>query len=169
MVDSAFRFWLYLSSHLADHGFVMNPYDVWYMNKEIDRKQCTIVWHVDDLKISHVDSEVVSSIIGIVEKEFAKHKPLTIQIGLLHDYLGMTIDFSVKRKVMITMIDSIEKMREEIPEDMKGEKQSPARDHLFQVNEEESIKLEESKRAIVHCNTYSKVIISFTMYTSKRS
>lgn len=26
LVDSAFLFWLYLSSHLADHGFVMIPY-----------------------------------------------------------------------------------------------------------------------------------------------
>jgi hypothetical protein len=37
MVESAFLFWLYLSSHLeADHGFVMNPYDVCCMNKEIN-------------------------------------------------------------------------------------------------------------------------------------
>ena len=26
LVDSTFLFWLYLSSHLADHGFVMIPY-----------------------------------------------------------------------------------------------------------------------------------------------
>jgi hypothetical protein len=39
MVDSAFLFWLYLSSHLAEHGFVMNPYDVCCMNKEINGKQ----------------------------------------------------------------------------------------------------------------------------------
>jgi hypothetical protein len=36
MVDSAFLFWLYLSSHLAEHGFEMNPYDVCCMNKEIN-------------------------------------------------------------------------------------------------------------------------------------
>jgi hypothetical protein len=83
-----------LSSHLAEHGFVMNPYDVCCMNKEIDGYQCTIVWHVDDLKISHVDKEVVATVIEIIEKEFAKHKPLTVQRALLHDYIGMTIDFS---------------------------------------------------------------------------
>jgi hypothetical protein len=60
MVDSAFLFWLYLSSHLAEHGFEMNPYDVCCMNKEINGKQCTIVWHVDDLKISHVSAKVVT-------------------------------------------------------------------------------------------------------------
>jgi hypothetical protein len=84
------------------------------MNKEINGKQCTIVWHVDDLKISHVDCETVTSVIKVIEAEFAKHAPLTVQRGLLHDYLGMTIDFSIKGKVMITMIDFIEKMLEEL-------------------------------------------------------
>jgi hypothetical protein len=62
--------------------------------------------------------------------------------------------------VMITMIDFIEKMLEEIPDDMNGEKQSPARDHLFQVNEEDGIKLEENQRAIVHRNTAKLLFLS---------
>ena len=159
MVDSAFLFWLYLSSYLAEHGFVTNPYDVCCMNKEINGKQCTIVWHVDDLKISHVDAEVVTSIIKIIEKEFGKHKPLTVQRGLLHDYLGMTIDFSIVGKVMITMIDMIEKMLDDIPDDMNGVKNSPAQEHLFKVNED-GIRLSEDKRVIVHKNTAKLLFIS---------
>jgi hypothetical protein len=72
----------------------------------------------------------------------------------------MTIDFSIKGKIMITMIDFIEKMLEEIPEDMKGEKQSPAQDHLFKVNEEDGIKLEEKIRAIVHRYTSKLLFLS---------
>jgi hypothetical protein len=34
-------------------------------NKMIDGKQCTIVWHVDDLKISHVKEKVKTIIIKI--------------------------------------------------------------------------------------------------------
>jgi hypothetical protein len=60
MVDSAYLFWLYLSSYLSEHGFEMNLYDVCCRNKMIEGKQCTIVWHVDDLKISHVDAKVVT-------------------------------------------------------------------------------------------------------------
>ena len=159
MVDSAFLFWLYLSSHLAEQGFVMNPYDVCCMNKEINGKQCTIVWHVDDLKISHMDYDVVTSVIEVIEKEFGKHKPLTVQRGLLHDYLGMTIDLSMKPRVMITMIDMIEKMLEDIPDDMDGEKKSPAQVHLFKVNED-GVRLEEDKRVIVHRNTAKLLFIS---------
>jgi hypothetical protein len=137
MVDSAFLFWLYLSSYLAENRFEMNPYDVCCMNKVINGKQCTIVWHVDDLKVSNISANVVTDVIEMVGKEFGNHKPLTVQRGVLHDYLGMTIDLSIKGKVMITMIDFIEKMLEEIPEDMDADKQSPAREHLFKVNEED--------------------------------
>jgi hypothetical protein len=51
-------------------------------------------------------------------------------------------------------------MLEEIPEDMRGEKQSPAQDHLFKVNEEDGVKLEEKNRAIVHCNTAKLLFLS---------
>jgi hypothetical protein len=38
----------------------INPYDFCVANKTIDNKQCTVVWHVDDLKISHVNPVVVT-------------------------------------------------------------------------------------------------------------
>ena len=43
----------------------------------VNRKQCNIPWHVDDLKISHVDNKVVIGIIDKVSKEFEKEKSLT--------------------------------------------------------------------------------------------
>ena len=39
-------------------GYQINEYDWCVMNKIIDNKQCIILWHVDDLKISHVDPTV---------------------------------------------------------------------------------------------------------------
>ena len=54
-VDASLLFWLKLSGSLKEMGFAMNPYDWCCMNKMIDGKQCTILWHVDDIKISHVD------------------------------------------------------------------------------------------------------------------
>jgi hypothetical protein len=32
--------------------------------------QCTVVWYVDDLKISHEDLDVVGEHIGLVQQEF---------------------------------------------------------------------------------------------------
>lgn len=49
---AALLFWRKLSKHLVDNGYVINPYNWCVTNKIINNKQCTIVWHVDDLKIS---------------------------------------------------------------------------------------------------------------------
>ena len=42
------------------------------MNKIIDNKQCTILWHVYDLKISHVDPTVISSVLADIDAEYGK-------------------------------------------------------------------------------------------------
>ena len=67
-------------------------------SKVINRKQYTIIWHVDDLKISHVDPEDVTSVLDILWMEFGKQAPLTINCGKIRNYLGMTLDFSTKVK-----------------------------------------------------------------------
>jgi len=33
------------------------------VNKNIEGKQCTIIWHVDDLKVSHRKKELVEDIL----------------------------------------------------------------------------------------------------------
>ena len=38
---------------IEKHGFKANRYDSCVVNKDIAGKQCTIGWHVDDIKISH--------------------------------------------------------------------------------------------------------------------
>ena len=42
----------------------MNPYDTCVANKKIDGKLCIILWNVDELNISHVDSKVFDSTIS---------------------------------------------------------------------------------------------------------
>jgi hypothetical protein len=66
--QAALLFYKNLSSFLVDElGFVLNKYDKCVANKMINGKQCTIIWHVDDLKISHVDMGVLDSIIDSLE------------------------------------------------------------------------------------------------------
>ena len=102
-------FWQKLSKQqLEDWGFKINPYDWCVANKTINGKQCTILWHIDDLKISHVDPAMVSNVITDLQSEFGKEAPLTIRHRKVHDYLGMTIGFSDPGKVKFTMINYIE-------------------------------------------------------------
>ena len=87
------------------------------------------------MKISHGDSRVVDGIIKMLEEEFGKEAPLTICQGKIHDYLGMTLDFSIDGKVQISMEEYIRNMLTELPEDMDGMATTPATEHLFKVNE----------------------------------
>ena len=49
----------------------------------IKGKQCTILWHVDDNKILHVDSNVVTEIIDMIEDRFGK---MTVTRGDRHTF-----------------------------------------------------------------------------------
>ena len=40
------------------------------MKKIVNDKQCTILWHVDDLKISCVDTDIVSSVLSDIDSEY---------------------------------------------------------------------------------------------------
>ena len=71
-LKSALLFWENLSETLQEWGFKINPYDWCVANKTINGKQCTIGWHVDDLKISHVDSEVVDDILNKLDERYGK-------------------------------------------------------------------------------------------------
>jgi hypothetical protein len=77
--------------------------------------------HVDDIKISHEDPEVVSQMIELLKGAYGKEAPLTITCGKIHEYLGMTIDYSTLDKVRITMLQYIRDMLEEMPEEWTGE------------------------------------------------
>ena len=121
---------------MTEWGFEPNPYDPCVVNKIINGKQCTILWHVDDLKISHVDPEVVTEVIDMIEAEFGKEAPLTKSRGKVHEYLKMTIDFSTVGKVRFSMIDYVQGMLDEAPEDIGGEAATPASRYLFEVDEE---------------------------------
>ena len=48
--------------------FVLNPYDPCIANKMVDGKQLTLVWHINDIKASHVKEMVVTEFI-----EWLKH------------------------------------------------------------------------------------------------
>jgi hypothetical protein len=119
------------------------------MNKMIDGKQCTIAWHVDDLKISHVSVSVVEDIIEFLQGEFGKEAPMSVSRGDKHDYLGMVLDYSVPGEVQVDMIDYINGVLDEMPIEMVGRAQTPAGNHLFTINEDAQ-GLSEEKATTFH-------------------
>jgi len=91
-------FWKLLSNTLKEWGFKINEYDQCMANKTINSKQCTIIWHVDDLKISHVNKNFVEDIIRLLNKKFGKESLLTTTRVRVFEYLGMTLDYTTKVK-----------------------------------------------------------------------
>ena len=59
MLVSSLLFYRKLRKDLEELGFKVNPYDICVANKWINGKQFTVLWHVDDLKISHKDKTEV--------------------------------------------------------------------------------------------------------------
>ena len=85
--------WQNLSKRLIDEwGFIPNKYDDCVVNKMVNGQQMTVVWHVDDLKVSHMDATEVEKFVRQVEETFIKDTPLTVSCGQVHNYLGMTLD-----------------------------------------------------------------------------
>ena len=142
-------FWEKLSAKLLEQGFVPNPYDSCVVNKMINGKQCTIIWHVDDLKISHVDSKVVDQIIAMLDAEFGKETPMNKSRGKVHDYLGMILDFSTPGELTVDMVDYIKSIIADMPKDMEGKAKTPAGCHLFKVNDN-PVLLDKEKSVIFH-------------------
>ncbi|KAG7352856.1 reverse transcriptase RNA-dependent DNA polymerase [Nitzschia inconspicua] len=135
-VQSALLFWKKLSAFVVEKlGFEINPYDACVANKIINGKQFTIAWYVDDLKLSHVDPEVVEEIFAKLQEEFGKEAPLSVTRGKVHNYLGMRIDFSVDGKVQFTMPSLVDEIVAQLPPTMAtGPSTTPAANHLFEVN-----------------------------------
>ena len=73
-----------LSSSLKRRGFVINPHAWCVANKDINGTQCTIIWHVDDLKISHKDSAVVDEVIVSLSNEYGKVGEMIVKQGKVH-------------------------------------------------------------------------------------
>jgi hypothetical protein len=64
-LQAALLFWKDLTGYLVEElRFVLNQYDNCMANKVIDGKQCTILWHADNLKIAHIKQEVLEDLIN---------------------------------------------------------------------------------------------------------
>ena len=70
----------------------------------------TVFWHVDDLKIFHMNGYVVGNLIIHISEKFRKEAELTIHRGKLHNYLGMNLDYRKCGKVKMDMTEHLEKI-----------------------------------------------------------
>ena len=53
-----------LSKYLREYGFVINPYKTCVANKWKDKGQLALLWHANDMKVSHKNKEDMKEIYG---------------------------------------------------------------------------------------------------------
>ncbi len=73
MLELALDFYKLLRKKLEDEGFSVNPYEPCVTNKVINGNQMTVTWHVDDLKVSHVEEAEVKKFGDFLIANFEKN------------------------------------------------------------------------------------------------
>ena len=136
---------------------IMNPYDPCVWNKEINGSQFTVVFHIDDLLMSHKSPLVVTDFISELTKEYGSRDDLTVLRGKVHEYLGMTVDFTVEGECTFTQYDYLKKLLKDLPNGLATKyRHTPAPDYLFKINNESS--LLDRKRSEQYHNMVAKIL-----------
>ena len=113
-------------------GFEINPYDQCLANCQIDGKQCTVAWFVDDSKISHQDPAVVTT--KIIDKLEEAFKKMTVVGGPEHVFLRMNICYNKSdRTATITMSDYLKEAIAESEMEISKTAATPANKDLFET------------------------------------
>ena len=155
---------------LTDIGFELNPYDPCVANKMIKGSQMTICFHVDDCKLSHLKRKVVDKIIKYLRKEYESifedgSGKMKVSRGKVHSYLGMTLDFTKKGEVKISMFDFVEEILTAFAKaapTSAGTKSTAAPSNLFTVDDD-CEKVSPAKAVEFHN------LVAKTLFATKRA
>mmetsp|Transcript_1239 Transcript_1239/g.1761 ORF Transcript_1239/g.1761 Transcript_1239/m.1761 type:complete len:161 (-) Transcript_1239:922-1404(-) len=122
-IESALIWYNAFKQKLEGLGFKLNPYNKCVANQTIDGKQCTITWFVDDVKISHESSAVVTGIIKALEEEYGDLKATR---GNKHSLLGMDIMINDDGTVSIDTSSYLREVINDFPGEISKHRSSPA-------------------------------------------
>jgi transcription antitermination factor NusG len=163
---------------LGQKMFIKNPYDPCVWNKIIDGKQCTICFHVDDCKISHVKSSVNNSIIAWLRQEYESiftdgSGKMKVARGRVHVYVGITLDFTVDKVVKVTMIPYVDEIIgawDKACEDSQDGFQQVKRQRILTAAPEDLFKVDDDASKL--CSVVAKdfhSIIMMILYVTKQA
>ena len=115
-IESALLWYNLFLHKISELGFKVNSYDKCVTNKEIDSRQCTIVWYVYDTKVSPINNSVVSDMLHYIKHEFGS---ISISRGNKYQYLGMNIIFFNDSRISISIKKHIDEALNMIPGEVK--------------------------------------------------
>jgi hypothetical protein len=137
-----------ISNCLKELNLKPNDYDECVFNGKILGADTTICNHVDDLLVTTKSKEALEEIYKVLKKKFIN---ININEGSKINYLGMSIELK-NNKVIIKM----EKIINEITQNINGLSEYPASIDLFNINDK-SNKLNEKDKEYFH-STIAKLL-----------
>ena len=156
-VEAAVLWYKGLKSTLTEDGFVENAYDVCVLNKlGRDGKQITVTLHVDDLMVTCETEDTLHQLVTLLTK---KYKEVTVNEGLILNYLGMTMDFTTEGEVRITMANCVDNILSGCG--VMSSAVTPASSWLFDTRDDQ-VKATESEAEWFHS------YVAKMLYLSKR-
>ena len=79
---------------LENIGFELYPYDPCVPNSIKVDKQHPLIFHVDGVMYSHVNPKVDDKFKEWMNRNYGNHGEVKANIGKVHEYLGLTFDFT---------------------------------------------------------------------------
>eukprot|EP00804_Cyclotella_cryptica_P011174 CCRYP_007703-RA/>CCRYP_007703-RA protein AED:0.04 eAED:0.08 QI:0/0/0/1/0/0/2/0/275 len=130
LMHSALLFYKKLHKELEDYGMRMNPYDMCVANKDTKHGQLTVLWHVDDLKLSCRSKLEVTKLICYLRRIYGDK--MTIKRGGKGKYLGMNLDFTELGVFQVDMLQYVKDILDGFPEQIVKTSPTPHSDsHNF--------------------------------------
>ena len=119
-----------------------------------------VCWHMDDLKVSHVDPKEVNNFMEWIDGIYWE---LSITRVKAHEYLSMMLDLRTPGDLWLNMLDYIKGVPEDLTEVIAGISMNRAKNNLFQFKPEDEKKLINKERA-----TSSHHIVSQMIFITSR-
>ena len=145
ILQGALLWYRLLTSKLKSFGFKLNPCNLCIANVNINGKQCSIVFYVDNNKTAHEDSKVADRVIKMIEDKFGK---IVIKRGNKHNFLGIKITYNNDGRVNFDMQEYLAKAIELSDEDLKSVTK-PTKNELFEYKED-SLLVHKERRKKFH-------------------
>ncbi len=116
----------------------------------------TITWHVDDLKVLHVDPFQITKSAAYLASIYGNS--LVVHHGKVHNYLGMDLNFANEGVSQISMITYTTKILTNFPKAITTSCATPAANHLFMVCDKATAKFLPETQAQAFHHTVAQLL-----------
>jgi hypothetical protein len=108
-------FYRKFTKSLHSIGFETNPFNPCVANRIVNGKQQTILYHVNNCEMSHVNSRANNELIDWLQDNYESifndgSGKMKVHRRKVHDFIGMKLDFTTPGQVEVIMLDYVQEI-----------------------------------------------------------